>query len=84
MGGYIKKWNKDQILNQLRQAYYICSDPRQDGFTTWPVKQELYEIKWMLDEIIKQCPTFSPEEEFLKEHEQKLLISVLAKKYENS
>lgn len=84
MGGYIKKWNKDQILNQLWQAYYICSDSRQDGFTTWPVKQELYEIKWMLDEMIKKCPTFSPEEEFLKEHEQKVLISALAKNYENS
>lgn len=82
MGGYIKTWNKDQILTQLRQAYYTCSDPRQDGFVTWPIKQDLYQIKWELDNLIKKCPIYSPEAEFLKEHEQQLLVDILKNNYE--
>lgn len=82
MGGYIKHWNKNKIMTDLRQAYYICSDPKQDGFTTWPIKQELYEIKWMLDDLIKNCPTYSLEEDFLKEHEQNVLVNTLKKRYE--
>ena len=44
--------------------------PYNDGFTQWAIKQDLYRIKWLLDEIMADSPTFANEEEFLKEHDQ--------------
>jgi hypothetical protein len=70
MGGYIKKWNVDDIYRQINSAYYICSDSRQDGFTAWGVKQDLYQMKWHLDEMLDKCPTFVDEEEWIKEQEK--------------
>lgn len=81
MAGYIKTWNADRIIGDLHSAYYICADPRQTGFSTWPVKQDLYRVKWAIDEILSKCPKFSDEEEFLKEHEQEKLIEILSKDY---
>lgn len=75
--GYIKKWSVEDIARQINHAYYICSDPRQDGFTTWGTKQDLYQIKWLIDEAIKKCPDFAPEAEWLREQEQKKIIKIL-------
>jgi hypothetical protein len=54
----------------------ICS-PYNDGFTTWGVKKELYEIKWLLDEMLKRQPTFNDEEEWLIEQNKKRVWSEL-------
>jgi len=77
MAGYIKHWNIEEIYRQINSAYYTCTDPRQDGFTTWGVKQDLYKIKFHLDEVLRKCPEFSPEKEWLKEQEQQRLIKIL-------
>jgi len=77
MGGYIKNWNVQQIQNQLWSAYHVCSDPRHDGFTAWPVKQDLYRVKWLVDEMLRKCPTYSVEPEWLKEQEQNRIIDIL-------
>jgi hypothetical protein len=74
---YTKRWSVDDIVRQINSAYYTCSDPRQDGFTTWGIKQDLYQIKFILDDIIKKCPTYAPEDEWLKEQEQKKIIKYL-------
>ena len=81
MSGYIKTWNVDRIIGDLRSAYYVCTDSKQTGFTTWPIKQDLYRVKWALDDMIRDCPTFLDEAEFLKEHEQEKLVRVLSKDY---
>jgi hypothetical protein len=49
-----------------REVYYI-TDPRMDGFTTWARKQNLYELKFYLEEMIKRCPKYAPEDEWLEE-----------------
>ena len=53
--------------------------PYNDGFTQWEIKKDLYAIKWMLDQIMKDSPTFSDEEEFLKENEQRVMWRTLKK-----
>lgn len=75
--GYIKRWSVEDIARQINSARYVCTDPRQDGFTTWGVKQDLYQIKWLVDEAIRQCPTFAPEEDWLREQEKKKVIKIL-------
>jgi hypothetical protein len=77
MAGYIKKWNVEEIYRQINSAYFNCSDSRLDGYSTWGIKQDLWKIKWHLDEIIKKCPTFSPEEEWIREQEKNKVIKIL-------
>lgn len=77
MSGYIKHWDMRQISNQLRSAAYTCSDPYQDGFSTWPIKQELYQLKWLLDDLIRQCPTYVDEQSWLQEQEHQRIIGIL-------
>lgn len=74
---YIKRWNVEEIARQINSAYYTCSDPRQDGFTTWGVKQDLYQIKWLIDDALKRCPTFVDEKNWLREQEKKRVIKIL-------
>ena len=60
----------NQVHHQLHMAGVELNSPYNDGFTQWEIKKDLYKIKWLLDEIMKDSPTFSDENEFLKEHEQ--------------
>ena len=54
----------------------ICS-PYNDGYTQWMVKQDLYRLKWILDESLNNCPAFNGEEEWLKEQSQKKMWETL-------
>lgn len=54
-------------LDRIHDLVYYCTDPRMDGFSQWAKKQELYEILWAVEDGLKKCPTFSVEDEWLKE-----------------
>ena len=71
--GYMKSWDINDILKQINSAGSECSSPYNDGFVAWSIKQDLYKIKWRLEEILGECPKFSPEDEFL-ENRQKQLV----------
>jgi len=77
--GYRKPINVADVTSQIRMAAYECSDMRSDGFTAWGLKQDLYQIKWALDEAIRRCPVFSPEDEWLHEQEKKRVLEFLKK-----
>ena len=38
-----------------------------DGFTQFEMKKDLYKLKWLLDQLMQDSPTFVGEEEFLEE-----------------
>ena len=46
---------------------------------TWATKQELYKLKWLIDESLAECSTYSGESEWLKEQEQERIIDILKK-----
>ena len=58
-------WNADKIISDLQRCYFACTDPRMDGFVTWGCKQDLYRVKFALDEMLKKCPNYSVEQEWL-------------------
>ena len=64
---YIEKIGRQAVKDQLYQWYDVTKDPRVDGFNGWGCKQKLYEIKFYLDELIKKCPTYAGEDEWLEE-----------------
>ena len=76
---YRKPINVAEILSQVRMTAYECSDMRTDSWIAWGLKQDLYQIKWALEDALRRCPSFSPEEEWLREQEQKRLIEILKK-----
>ena len=64
-----------RVINSIK--YDVC-DMRMDGYVQWGAKQDLWRLKWILDEAMKECPNFSHvEEEWLKEQEQKKIIKYL-------
>ena len=73
----IKRWNVAEIENQLQHMYWACSDPKMDGFVTWPCKQDLYRVKFLVDELLKKCPEYSVEAQWLREHEAEQLVNIL-------
>ena len=73
----IKNWNLTEIENQLQRIYYACSDPKMDGFVTWGCKQDLYRVKFQVDELLKKCPKYSVEAECLEELEKQKVWKTL-------
>lgn len=76
--GFVKKWDMQDIHNQINKCYIEAVSSYNDGFTAWMCKKELLELKFRLDEMLESTPHFSDlEEQFLKEQEQKKIIKIL-------
>ena len=73
----IKNWNADEIISQLQRIYYATTDPRMDGYTTWGCKQDLYRVKFALEDMLKKCPTYHGEQEWLEERDKELVWRAL-------
>ena len=75
----IKRWNVDDVESQLRQMYSGAVDPYMTGWNNWPCKQDLYRVKFLVDELLEKCPTFGPEQEWLREQEAEKIVKILKK-----
>ena len=63
----IRNWNAGEIISDLQKIYFATTDPRMDGYTTWACKQDLYRVQFALERMLKNCPTYSLEDEWLEE-----------------
>ena len=69
---------KQDILVDLQRLYFAASNPRADGFTTWEYKKDLYEIKFVLEEMIRKCPSYADiESQWLREQEAEKIVCIL-------
>jgi vancomycin permeability regulator SanA len=75
----IKHWNVDNIVSQLQSCYYNASDPHMDGFYQWGCKQDLYTVKFILDDLINRCPEFVGEPEWITEQEKQQVLRILSR-----
>jgi hypothetical protein len=57
--------------------YRGATDPYATGWNNWPCKQDLYRVKFAVDEMLKKTSTFSGEEEWLLEQEQEKIVKIL-------
>lgn len=64
-------WDADKIISDLRACAREIHSPYNEGYSQWGCKQDLYKVKFALDEIINKCPSFYGEQEFLEEQEKK-------------
>ena len=77
--GYRKPMDYNSVHHQIYMAGVELNSPYNDGFITYEIKKDLYKLKWLLDEIMADSPTFADEEEFLKEYSQKKMWRKLSK-----
>jgi hypothetical protein len=66
----IRTWNADEVISQCQQMYHGANDPYMTGFVNWPCKQDLYRVKFAVDEMLSKTPKFTGETEWLLEQEQ--------------
>ena len=76
--GFKKSWDVADVARQINSAAYECASPYNDGYTGFYTKQDLYRIKWILEDALKRCPSFVGEEEWLREQEKKQVIKILS------
>ena len=77
--GMRKPMDYNSVSYQIYMAGVELHSPKNDGFTQWEIKKDLYKLKWLLDQIMDDSSTFVDEEQFLKEHEQVKMWRTLVK-----
>lgn len=73
-------WSVEKISNQLHRMHRGANDAYETGYNNWPCKQDLYRVKFLVDELLKDCPNFYGEEEWLKEQEAEKIVNILKQK----
>lgn len=75
--GYRAPLDYNAITHNLWVASTEMNSPYNDGYVTFEIKKDLYKIKFLLDDILKNGPHYVGEEEFLKEMEQQKIMDIL-------
>jgi len=73
-------WNVDQVINECRKMHRGATDPYVTGFVNWPCKQDLYRVKFAVDELLKNTSGFAGEPEWLEEQEKEKMWQTLKDK----
>jgi len=70
-------WNVDQVINECQKMYHGANDPYVTGWNNWPCKQDLYRVKFAVDEMLAKTSQFTGEQEWLLEQEQQRMWNLL-------
>jgi hypothetical protein len=76
--GFKHSYNITTAAREINFASYEASSAMNDGYIAWGAKQDLYRLKWILEDALKRCPTFATEEEWLREQEKKKVVKILS------
>jgi vancomycin permeability regulator SanA len=77
--GFRKPMDYNQVSHQIYMTGIEICNPKNDGFTSSYMKEDLYRLKWLIDAIIADSPTFVGEDKFLEEHSKDVMWRTLAK-----
>ena len=72
-------WNVDRVIGECQKMYHGATDPYETGWNNWPCKQDLYRVKFAVDEMLKNTTGFAGEEEWLREQEAERIVNILKK-----
>ena len=73
----MQRWDANQIIQDLHRCAREMNDHRNDGWTQWGCKQDLYRVKFELDQLLKNSPYFSMEKEWLAEQQKQQIWEIL-------
>jgi len=77
--GMRKQMDYNSVHHQIYMSGVELHSNYNDGFNQFEIKKDLHRIKWLIDEIMADSPTFTCEDEFLKEHDQTKMLRSLSK-----
>ena len=77
--GFRKPMDYNSVSHQIYIAGVELNSPRNVKYTQWEIKQDLYKVKFLVDEILKSSPEFVGETEFLEQHQKQLMWKELEK-----
>jgi len=63
---------KQSTLWDIHELYMKATDNYMDGFTLWRYKQDLWLLKYHVDELLNKCSTFVGEKDWIDEVEKEL------------
>ena len=73
-----KDWDIADIANQIRRLSDQCSNPANDGFTSFELKKDLYLLQDLIHHVLSEAPDFGEiEKRWLTEQEKKRIINIL-------
>ena len=72
-------WNVDRVIGECQKMYRGATDPYETGWNNWPCKQDLYRVKFAVDEMLKNTSGFAGEEEWLRKQEAERIVNILKK-----
>jgi len=73
-------WDVSQILTDLRRCAAQVSSPYNDGFSAWHCKQDLLQVKYALDQMLKDLPHFADEDEWIEQQQKQQVWKILNQK----
>ena len=65
------------VHHQIVMSGVELNSPRNDGYVAFEMKKDLYRLKVLLDQILKDSPEFVGESEFLQEQSKKQMWRTL-------
>lgn len=74
---YLKDVSINDVIWDIQRIGYKATDPYMDGYFQWGQKQKLYQILWEVERQLKKCSTFAPEEDWLQEHSEEVMLETL-------
>jgi len=66
----------DQVTRYIRECAGNARSPHNDGWTAMACKKTLVNLKWLIEDVLEDCPTFAGEEKW----EQERLMELLKRK----
>jgi hypothetical protein len=73
----IINWDINKVIADCQKMYQGANDPYITGWNNWPCKQDLYRVKFAVDEMLAKTSKFSGEEEWLEELEKEKVVRIL-------
>jgi hypothetical protein len=76
--GFKYSYDVTKAAREINAAAYDATSRLNDGFIQWGAKQDLYILKWIVEDALRRCSSFGDTEaEWLKQKEQEKLIRIL-------
>lgn len=72
-------WDVNQVIGECQKMYRGANDLYETGYVNWPCKQDLYRVKFAVDEMLKNTSDFAGEEEWLEQLAKDKMWKVLKK-----
>jgi hypothetical protein len=73
----IINWDTNKVIGECQKMYSGATDPYVTGWNNWPCKQDLYRVKFAVEEMLAKTSKFSGEDEWLLEQEQQQMWKIL-------